>query len=332
MTAQIRRRDFITLIGGAVLAWPMAARAQQPQMPVIGFLHNASRDTRREGIAAFHRGLAQTGYIEGQNVTIEYRWAEGHNDRLAALAADLVRREVAVIAAPGNTPSALAAKAATRTIPILFLVGPDPVESGLVASLNRPGGNVTGISLFSTDLAAKRLELLRDLVPTARLIGFLRNPTSPASFEIEANKLQIAANAVGVHLVMVDASTREDIEAAFATLIRQRVEALLVSADAFFFTQVNQLAGLAARNALPTISHFREFTTAGGLISYGPSFPAAYREVGVYTGRILKGEKPADLPVQQAVKIELVLNKRTANALGLVIPDKLLVFADEVIE
>src|SRR5262245_9710398 len=332
MTAQIRRRDFITLIGGAVLAWPMAARAQQPQMPVIGFLHNASRDTRREGIAAFHRGLAQTGYIEGQNVTIEYRWAEGHNDRLPALAADLVRREVAVIAAPGNTPSALAAKAATRTIPILFLVGPDPVESGLVASLNRPGGNVTGISLFSTDLAAKRLELLRDLVPTARLIGFLRNPTSPASFEIEANKLQIAANAVGVHLVMVDASTREDIEAAFATLIRQRVEALLVSADAFFFTQVNQLAGLAARNALPTISHFREFTTAGGLISYGPSFPAAYREVGVYTGRILKGEKPADLPVQQAVRIELVLNKRTANALGLVIPDKLLVFADEVIE
>jgi len=328
----VKRREFITLAGGAVLAWPMAARAQQPQMPVIGFLHNASRDTRREGIAAFHRGLAQTGYIEGQNVTIEYRWAEGHNDRLPALAADLVRREVAVIAAPGNTPSALAAKAATRTIPILFLVGPDPVESGLVASLNRPGGNVTGISLFSTDLAAKRLELLRDLVPTARSIGFLRNPTSPASFEIEANKLQIAANAVGVHLVMVDASTREDIEAAFATLIRQRVEALLVSADAFFFTQVNQLAGLAARSALPTISHFREFTTAGGLISYGPSFPAAYREVGVYTGRILKGEKPADLPVQQAVRIELVLNKRTANALGLVIPDKLLVFADEVIE
>ena len=328
----MKRREFITLAGGAVLAWPMAARAQQPQMPVIGFLHNASRDTRREGIAAFHRGLAQTGYIEGQNVTIEYRWAEGHNDRLPALAADLVRREVAVIAAPGNTPSALAAKAATRTIPILFLVGPDPVESGLVVSLNRPGGNVTGISLFSTDLAAKRLELLLDLVPTTKSIGFLRNPTSPASFEIEANKLQIAANAVGVHLVMVDASTREDIEAAFATLIRQRVEALLVSADAFFFTQVNQLAGLAARNALPTISHFREFTTAGGLISYGPSFPAAYREVGVYTGRILKGEKPADLPVQQAVRIELVLNKRTANALGLVIPDKLLVFADEVIE
>ena len=265
-------------------------------------------------------------------MTIEYRWAEGHNDRLPALAADLVRRQVAVIATPGNTPSALAAKAATQTIPIVFLVGPDPVESGLVASLNRPGGNVTGISLFSTDLAAKRLELLLDLVPMTRSIGFLRNPTSPASFEIEANKLQIAANAVGVHLVIVEASTREDIEAAFATLVQRRVGALLVSADAFFFTQINQLVGLAARNALPTISHFREFTTAGGLINYGPSFPAAYREVGVYTGRILKGEKPADLPVQQAVKIELVLNKRIANALGLVIPDKLLVFADEVIE
>src|SRR5262245_10530349 len=216
MTAQIRRRDFITLIGGAVLAWPMAARAQQPQMPVIGFLHNASRDTRREGIAAFHRGLAQTGYIEGQNVTIEYRWAEGHNDRLPALATDLVRRQVAVIATPGNTPSALAAKAATRATPIVFLVGPDPVESGLVASLNRPGGNVTGISLFSTDLVAKRLELMLELVPTTRSIGFLRNPTNRVSSEVEANKLQIAANAVGVHLVIVEASTPEGIEAAFA--------------------------------------------------------------------------------------------------------------------
>ena len=332
MASHIGRRKFLATLGGAAAAWPLAARAQQSAMPVIGFLHNASLETRREGIAEFHRGLAEIGYTEGQNVTIDYRWAEGLNDRLPALAADLVRRQVAAIATPGSTQSALAAKAATQTIPIVFLVGTDPVEIGLVTSLNRPGGNITGISTLNVDLAAKRLELLHELVPAATPIAYLRNPTNPVLSNAETKEVQTAAQVLGVNLVILDASRQEDIQAAFATLVQRRVGGLLISGEPLFFTQIDQLALLAARHAIPTMSHFREFATAGGLIGYGPSVPSAYRQVGVYTGRILKGEKPADLPVQRASKIEFILNLKAARALGLEIPPSLLARADEVIE
>jgi putative ABC transport system substrate-binding protein len=328
----IRRREFITLLGGAAAAWPLAARAQQPAVPVIGFLHNASLETRREGIAGFHRGLAEIGYIEGQNVTIDYRWAEGLNDRLPALAADLVRRQVAVIATPGSTQSALAAKTATQTIPIVFLLGTDPVEIGLVTSLNRPGGNITGISTLNVDVAAKRLELLQELVPAATSIAYLRNPTNPVFSSAETKAVQTAAQVLGVNLIILNASRQEEILAAFATLVQQRVGGLLTGGEPLFFTHIDLLVLLAARHAIPTISHYREFVTAGGLIGYGPSLPSAYRQVGVYTGRILKGEKPADLPVQRASKIEFVINLKAARVIGLDVPPTLLARADEVIE
>jgi putative tryptophan/tyrosine transport system substrate-binding protein len=327
-----RRREFITLLGGAAATWPIAARAQQPPMPVIGFLHNASLETRREGIAGFHRGLAEIGYIEGQNVTIDYRWAEGLNDRLPALAADLVRRQVAVIATPGSTQSALAAKTATQTIPIVFLLGTDPVEIGLVTSLNRPGGNITGISTLNVDVAAKRLELLHELVPAATAIAYLRNPTNPVFSSAETKAVQTAAQVLGVNLIILNASRQEEILAAFATLVQQQVGGLLISGEPLFFTHIDLLVLLAARHAIPTISHFREFVTAGGLIGYGPSLPSAYRQVGVYTGRILKGEKPADLPVQRASKVEFVINLKAARVIGLDVPTTVVARADEVIE
>jgi putative ABC transport system substrate-binding protein len=332
MASHIGRRKFLATLGGAAATWPLAARAQQPAMPVIGFLHNASLETRREGIAGFHRGLAEIGYIENQNVTIDYRWAEGLNDRLPALAADLVRRQVAVIATPGSTQSALAAKTATQTIPIVFLLGTDPVEIGLVTSLNRPGGNITGISTLNVDVVAKRLELLHELVPAALSIAYLRNPTNPVFSSAETKAVQTAAQVLGVNLIILNASRQEEILAAFATLVQQRVGGLLTGGEPLFFTHIDLLVLLAARHAIPTISHYREFVTAGGLIGYGPSLPSAYRQVGVYTGRILKGEKPADLPVQRASKIEFVINLKAARVIGLDVPPSLLARADEVIE
>jgi putative tryptophan/tyrosine transport system substrate-binding protein len=327
----MRRREFIAGLGGAA-AWSLAARAQQSAMPVIGFLHNASPETSRERIASFHRGLAETGYVEGQTVAIEYRWAQGQSDRLAALAADLVRRKVAVIATPGYTQSALVAKAATQTIPIVFLLGADPVEIGLVASLNRPGGNLTGVSMLNSEFVGKLLGMMHELVPAAKSIALLVNPTNPSYAAVETREALLAARVLGVRSRILNASRPSEIEAAFANLVQQQTDALFVGADNFFSSQQDQLVALAARYAIPTIYQFREFTAAGGLMSYGPSNTEAYRIVGVYTGRILKGEKPADLPVQQVTKIELVINLKTAKALGLTIPETLLATADEVIQ
>ena len=328
----MRRRNFITLMGGAAVGWPLVARAQQPAMPVIGFLNPTSPDTRRELIAAFHQGLAEAGYVEGRNLTIEYRWTKGQNDRLPAMAADLVQRRVAVIAAVDGTATALAAKAATATIPILFLIGADPVELGLVASLNRPGGNITGVSALSLGTVAKRLQLLHELVPAAADIAFLRNPTNPYYVTLETRELQSAATALGLRLLLVNASTTGEIEAAFTTLVAQRADAFLLGTDPFFMTVRDQLVALANRHALPAIYPFREDAVAGGLMSYGTNLRDGYRQVGVYTGRILSGDKPADLPVLQATKFELVINLRTAKALGTTVPLPLTGRADEVIE
>jgi putative tryptophan/tyrosine transport system substrate-binding protein len=326
-----RRRAFISLIGGAA-AWPLAARAQQPAMPVVGILSGASLETRREFVAAFHRGLAETGYIEGQNVAIEYRWADGQNNRLPALAAELVRRQVAVIATLGSTPAALAAKVATQSIPIVFWVGTDPVEAGLVASLNRPGGNLTGVASLAIEVAGKCLEVLRELVPAATSVGLLVNPTNPATTESYTREVQNAARVLGLRLLVQNASKGNEIEPAIATLLQQRVGALMSMADPIFFTQIDQLVALAARHAIPAISPYREFTAAGGLVSYGSNLNDAYRQVGIYTGRILKGEKPGDLPVMQPTKFDLVINAKTARALGITVPLPLSGRADEVIE
>jgi putative ABC transport system substrate-binding protein len=327
----IGRREFITLLGGAVAAWPLTARAQQPAMPVIGYLSSDSREGRPELFAAFLRGLAEIGYVEGHNVAIDSRWADGRYDRQPALAADLVRHQVGVISAVG-TQSALVAKAATQTIPIVFTVGADPVQIGLVASLNRPGGNLTGVSVLSAEIAAKRLELLRELLPAAALVALLVNPANPVLAEAQTKELQVAARVLGVRLLILNAGSPSEIDAAFATLVLERAGALLVSDDPVLNAQRVQLAVLAARHAVPTIYQFRESTVAGGLMSYGGSLTDAYRLVGAYTGRILKGEKVADLPVQQATKVELIINLRTAKALGLTVPLTLLNRADEVIE
>jgi putative tryptophan/tyrosine transport system substrate-binding protein len=328
--SSIRRREFITLIGGAAAAWPLAARAQLPAVPVIGFLNGASPEAYAPFVAAFLQGLREAGYIEGQNATIEYRWAEGQYHRLPELAADLVNRKVAVIAAT-TTPAAQAAKAATSTIPIVFTTGDDPIKLGIVSSLNRPGGNVTGVSNLIVELGSKQLGLLRELVPGAATIGALVNPSFPGA-ERQLRDLETAAHALGLQLVVLRATTEREIDAAFATMTQQRSGALLLGADAFFIASRDHVVALAARNAIPAIYSFREFALAGGLMSYGTDFRDSYRQAGVYTGRIIKGEQPADLPVQRSVKFEFVLNLKTAKTLGLSVPNSMQLLADEVIE
>jgi putative ABC transport system substrate-binding protein len=326
----VRRRTFISLLGGTV-AWPLAARAQRPGMPVIGLLSSRSPGEAAPSVAALRAGLAKASYVEDQNVTIEYRWAEGHYDRLPALALDLTRRQVAVIVAMGGEPSALAAKAATQTIPIVFNSGADPVEVGLVASLNRPGGNATGVSMLFVELGPKQLDMLQELVPKITVIAVLVNPTF-VSTEKEVKDALAAGRALGKQVHIVTASSEAEIGTAFGDVVKHRAGALMVAPDPFLFARREHLVAVAAQHAVPTIYFSREFPEAGGLMSYGTSIADVYQQVGVYAGRILKGEKPADLPVVQPTKFELVINARTAKALGLTIPDKLLALADEVIE
>jgi putative ABC transport system substrate-binding protein len=327
----MRRREFITVLGGAAVTWPLAARAQQPAMPVIGLIGTASGESEAR-LIPFRQGLKEAGYVEGQNVAIEYRWAEGHNDRFPALVADLVRREVTVVVSLGGTPGALAAKAATTTIPIIFQAGVDPVAAGLVTSLSRPGGNLTGISQLLTATVAKQMEVLHELVPKASVIALLVNPTNSIFSEALLRDLMAAARTLGLQLHVLQASSERDFDTAYATLLDLRAGALVIGPDLFFLSQRDQLVALAARHSVPAIYPWREGAIAGGLISYGSSQAETYRQVGIYTGRILKGEKPADLPVQQSTKIELIINIKTAKALGLSIPITLIGRADEVIE
>jgi putative ABC transport system substrate-binding protein len=327
----MKRRAFIAALGAAA-AWPRAARAQQPALPVIGLLGSASPDLWAARMRAFHQGLGETGYIEGRNVAIEYRWAEGHNDRLPALATDLVRRGVTVIAAPGSTPAALAAKAATATIPIVFWIGGDAVRLGLVASLHHPERNLTGVTTLNVVLGPKRLELLHELIPTARALALLINPTDRTNSETVTRDVQAAARTLGLDLHVLQASAEPELEAVFANLMQSGAGGLVVGTDALFSSRLEQISALAMRHAVPTVYQFREFTAAGGLMSYGGNVLDAFRGAGVYTGRVLKGEKPADLPVQQVTKVELFINLKTAKALGLEVPNTLIVRADEIIE
>jgi putative ABC transport system substrate-binding protein len=330
----MRRRDFIAGLGGAAAAWPAATGAQQQPKPVIGFLNAASSDVFAHVVRALHLGLKEVGYIEGRDVSVEYRWAGDQYDRLPSLAADLVRRQVNVIVTGSNLVAAMAAKAATTNIPIVFLMGTDPVKSGLVPRLNLPGGNITGITTLNMELAPKRLEVLRELVPTATTIAVLINPINDAAVvENETRHAQETARALGLEAIhILEASSNRDLERAFSTLIQMRAGGLAIAADTFFSSQSEQLASLASHHAIPTVSPYREFATAGGIISYGGSLTDQYRLVGVYAGRVLGGEKPSDLPVQQASKVEMVINLKTARALGLTVPPTLLARADEVIE
>ena len=326
----MKRREFITLLGGAAVAWPVAARAQQPAKPVIGFLDSQSRTFADFVLPAFRQGLKDNGYVEGDNVAVEYRFAENQIDRLPALAAELVRLPVALIIA-GAPPAALAAKAATTTIPIVFGVGDDPAKIGLVTSLARPGGNLTGINFFSSELAAKRMELVREMVPAAARVAMVSDPTFTLT-EFQVRDAETAARAMGLQLQVLSASTSREINAAFANFVRERPDALYLGTGPFFVSRRVQLTQLAARHAVPAIYSGRQYTEVGGLMSYGTSLTDAYRQMGAYTGRILKGAKPADLPVVQSTKFELVINAETARMLGLTVPDKLLAAADDVIE
>jgi ABC-type uncharacterized transport system substrate-binding protein len=328
----MNRREFITLIGGAAAAWPLAARAQQSALPVIGYLEIRSPDTQADRLRAFRQGLKDTGYVEGENVRIEYRWAENQVDRLPMLAAELVRQRVNVIATTGGERVALAAKAATTTIPIVFGVSQDPVPFGLVASHNRPGGNATGVNFMVTELGSKQLGLLHELVPAAARVGLLVNPKSPGGAERAMRDVAGAASAIGLQIDVVGASDNREIESVFGTLIHNKADALLVGPDAFLVSRRLQLAILAARHAIPAVYNVREYPEAGGLMSYGTNARDAYRQIGVYVGRILKGAKPEDLPVVQSSKFELVINLSTARALGIEVPPNLLARADEVIE
>jgi ABC-type uncharacterized transport system substrate-binding protein len=329
----MRRREFITLLGGVAAAWPMAAKAQQAAMPVIGYLGSSSFErSAGRSLLNFKRGLAETGYVEDRNVTIEYRWADDQYERLPTLAIELVQRRVAVLVAAGS-PTALPAKAATTVIPTVFMVGSDPVELGLVASLNRPGGNLTGVAYLNAEVAPKRLELLHELIPTAKSIALLVNPANPTvAAEKQAKELEAAVRMLGLHLPLVKASNAIEIEDAFSALIRDRVEGLQMGVDPLFGNHIDQLVALATRHKMPTIYPWREFTAAGGLMNYGASIPDAFRQVGVYTGQILKGAKPSDLPIQRPTKLQFVLNLKAAKAIGVEIPAKLLALADEVIE
>ena len=331
MTVTIGRRELLAALGGAVAAWPRAARAQQPALPVVGFIRTTSADDSLKLVEAFRRGLGEAGYVEGRNVLIEYRYAQGQIDRLPALAADLVTRRVAVLAATGGTVSARAAKAATSTIPVVFTTGDDPVKAGLVASLSRPGGNVTGVSVFTARLGAKRLALLHELIPAATTIAILLNPKNPDS-EDEAKDVQEAARALGVEILVLYAGTENEIDAAFTKLVEQRTGALMLGADTFFTSQRARIATLSTYLRIPTADSVREFPEAGGFASYGASLAGVYRQAGVYVGRILKGDKPADLPVLLPTAFEFVINLQTAKVIGLTVPDTLLVAADEVIE
>ena len=325
----MKRREFVTILGGAAV-WPLTARAQQP-LPVVGFINAASAPSYTRQLAAFLKGLSETGYVDGQNVTIEYRWAEGQNDRLPAMVADLVRRNVALIAAT-STPAAIATKAATKTITIVFETGSDPVRLGLVPSLNRPLGNITGVTQLNNEIAPKRLQLLHEVVPSARSIALLVNPSNPAVAETIANEVQAAARVLGLELHVLNAAREDDFDGVFAKVVQLQAGGLVIGPDTYFNSWIAQLAALAVRYAVPTIYEWREFAVAGGLLSYGSAIADSYRLTGIYVGRVLKGDKPADLPVQQVTKFEMYINLKTANALGITVPNTMIGRADEVIE
>ena len=331
MASYIRRREFLATLGGAAVAWPLVARAQQPAMPVIGFIRDGTADASARYVAAFRKGISEVGVVEGQNVTVEYHWLEGRHDHLPALMADLVRRQVAVMATVGNVPT-LAAKAATATIPIVFGVGDDPVRLGLVASFARPGGNATGINFLNQEVASKRLRLLHELVPNAVRVALLVNPANASGTETALRIVQEAAPTIGLQIQILKASTSREIDAAFATIERERPDALFVAGDAFFLSRAVQLATLTARSRIPATYSLRDYVAVGGLMSYGTDFTEAFRQVGVYTGKILRGAKPTDLPVTQSTKFEFVINLQTARSLGIEVPSGVLSIADEVIE